>query len=319
MKKYVFEEIEKKIQKFLDELKKKYDELNNINAKDFTNLKDYEDFFIGNAAPIQKPDLTKLTEICFNIYKDKDNNTDSNKDATTEQKKETPKSDKDNKLDKPVIPSDTKTTKKTFIFENFNKTFDNFVKEQMSSLSKYINDNFLNVPDNFFSNHESFEWCDITYSGYDFFYELTKNKTKGTKILSNGTMTILRAKEKLENNFKYTIKFKIGLKSGGDFDVGIGTERCGDSCWLRTKDSICISNVGVMNLDINMDNSIKLKDNDIIDLEISTEENKKYFKGFINEKLVCVLDFDLNDIYIMAAMRNNANFIEVLKYEVSPI
>ena len=27
---------------------------------------------MGNAAPIQKPDLSKLSEICFNIYKDKD-------------------------------------------------------------------------------------------------------------------------------------------------------------------------------------------------------------------------------------------------------
>ena len=190
----------------------------------------------------------------------------------------------------------------------------------MSSISQYINENFLNVPDNFFSNHEKFEWCENTYSGYDFFYELTNNKAKGTKILSNGTMTILRAKDKLENNFIYRIKFKIGLKSGGDFDVGIGTEKCGDSCWLRTKESICISNVGIMNLDINMDNSIRLKDNYIVELEIGTEEKKKkYFKGLINDKLVCLLDFELNDIYIMAAMRNNSNFIEVLKYDVSPI
>ena len=317
LKKYLFEEIEKKIKNFLEELKKKYDELNNINAKDFTNLKDYEDFFIGNAAPIQKPDLTKLSEICFNIYTD--NNKDTNKDVINEKTKETPKSDNDNTIEKPIMPSDTKETKNNFIFENFNKSFDKFVKEEMSSISIYINENFLNVPDNFFSNHEKLEWCENTYSGYDFFYELTNNKTKGTKFLSNGTMTILRAKDKLENNFRYRIKFKIGLKSGGDFDVGIGTEKCGDSCWLRTKESICISNVGIMNLDINMDNSIKLKNNDIIDLEISTEENKKYFKGFINDELVCLLDFDLNDIYIMAAMRNNSNFIEVLKYDASPI
>ena len=74
-----------------------------------------------------------------------------------------------------------------------------------------------------------------------------------------------------------------------------------------------------MNLDINMDDSIKLKDNDIVELEIGTEEKKKYFKGLINDKLVCLLDFELNDIYIMAAMRNTSNFIEVLKYDVTPI
>ena len=100
-------------------------------------------------------------------------------------------------------------------------------------------------------------------------------------------MTILRAKDQLEDNCLYKIKFKIGLKSGGDFDIGIGTEKVGESCWLRTKESLCISNIGIMNLDINMDNSIKLKDNDIIDLEINTEIGKKTFRGSINKKLVC--------------------------------
>lgn len=306
LKKDVFKEIENKINNFLNELKHKYDELNNINAKDFTNLKEYEDFFMGNAAPIQKPDLSKLSEICLNIYRDTNN----------KNIKETPKSD-NSRLEKPVLPVSPK--KSNFNLDNFNKAFDSFLKEQLSSTLKYINENFFNTPDNFFTNQQKFQWCESTYSGYDFFYELTHNKTKGTKILSNGTMTVLRAKEKLENNYKYNIKFKVGLKSGGDFDLGIGTEKCGDSCWLRTKESICISNIGIMNLDINMDNSIRLKDNDIIDIEISTENNKKYFKGTINDKLVCVLDFDLNDVYIMAAMRNNSNYIEVLKYEVSPI
>ena len=33
-----------------------------------------------------------------------------------------------------------------------------------------------------------------------------------------------------------------------------------------------------MNLDINMDNSIRLKDNDIVELEIGTEEKKNILK-----------------------------------------
>ena len=83
---------------------------------------------------------------------------------------------------KNLLPSDAKKIKNNFIFENFNKSFDKFVKEEMSSISQYINENFLNVPDNFFSNHEKFEWYENTYSDYDFFYELTNNKTKGTKF-----------------------------------------------------------------------------------------------------------------------------------------
>ena len=262
---------------------------------------------MGNAAPLQKPDLNKLSEICFNLYKDTNNSNNE---------KQISKSKDDNQLEKPSLQNKTNFN---LSFEYFNKIFDNFIKEEKVSASKYINTKFLNIPENYFCNKPKFEWCEVTYYGYDFFYELTNNKAKGTKILSNGTMTILRAKEILENNFIYKIKFKIGLIRGGDFDLGIGTNKCGDSCWLRNKESICISNIGIMNLDINMDNSIQLKNNDIIDLEISTRENQKYFKCFVNDTLVCLLDFELNDVYIMAAMRNNSNFIEVLKYDVSPI
>ena len=41
-----------------------------------------------------------------------------------------------------LLPSDTNKIKNNFIFENFNKSFDIFGKEEMSSISKYINENF---------------------------------------------------------------------------------------------------------------------------------------------------------------------------------
>ena len=258
-----------------------------------------------------------MSEICGNIYKDNYHQND-NKDIKNKTKIPSifSKPGPENKNDNPG----KKNLKKPINFINLNKQFENYIKEELSTMNNYINENFLKFPDHIFvfsSSH--FEWCEKTYSGYDFFYELEKNKMKGTKVLSNGTMTVLRAKELLEENYKYNIKFKIGLINGGDFDVGIGTEKVGDSCWLRSKESLCLSNIGILNLDINMDNSIRLRDNDIVDFEISTEDNKKYFKASINDKLVCLLDYNLNNVYIMAAMRNNGNSIEVLKYAASPI
>lgn len=309
LKKDVINEIENKTNNFIQELKNKYNELINFNAKDFANLKDYEEFFIGNAAPIQKPDHSKLSEICFNIYKEgnKSSGGTPSEGASTEKPSKKQKEQKEKK-----------EQKNNFILDNFKKEFENYIKDQFSSIQKYINDNYLIMPNNFF-NSKGFEWCEQTYSGYDFFYELSNNKTKGVKTLSNGTMTILRAKEMLENNHLYKIKFKIGLRNNGDFDVGIGTEKVGDSCWLRTKESLCISNTGVLNLDLNMDNSITLRDKDIVYLEISTEEGNKYFEGHINGKLICKLDFYLDNVYIMAAIRNTNNFIEVLEYKDSPL
>ena len=76
-----------------------------------------------------------------------------------------------------------------------------------------------------------------------------------------------------------------------------------------------------MNMDINMDNSIKLKDNDVINLEINTKVGSKYFKGFINNVLVCLIDydFDAKEVFVMAAMRNVGSFIELEEYDISPL
>lgn len=306
IKQKVINEIEKKTNNFIQELKNKYNELINFNAKGFANLKDYEEFFIGNAAPIQKPDHSKLSEICFNIYKEfnKSNGTTSKGEGT---------------LQKPTKkPKEKKEKNNNFNLVEYKKKFDDFINVQFSSIQKYINEKYLAMPNNLFYS-KTFEWCKQTYSGYDFFYELSNNNTKGVKSLSNGTMTILRAKEQLEDNHLYKIKFKIGLYNNGDFDVGIGTEKVGESCWLRTKESLCISNTGVLNLDINMDNSITLKDKDIVYFEICTLEGGKYFEGYINEKLICKLDFYLENIYIMAAIRNTYNSIEVLDYKDIPL
>lgn len=316
LKTEIINELEKKINSFIEDLTNKYKNLIGNNGNNYANLKEYEDFFIGNAAPIQRLDLVKLSEICGNIYKD-----NYKKDTKeVENKKNTPlgfsKPGPDIKKDIP----EKKKLKKKINLEELNKEFENYIKEELSTMNNYIEENFLKFPGYIFdSSSTHFEWCEKTYSGYDFFYDLENNKMKGTKISSNGTMTILRAKELLEENYIYNIKFKIGLTNGGDFDVGIGTEKVGDSCWLRTKESLCLSNIGVMNLDINMDNSIRLRDNDIVDLEINTEEKKKYFKASINNKLVCFIDYDLNNVYIMAAMRNIGNSIEVLKYTALPI
>ena len=305
LKKKLIEEIESKTNNFKEDIKSKFNELGNCNAKDFKNLKEYEDFFLGNAAPVLNPDHTKLSEICNNIYEE------SNKDSGT------PKGSIQGFAKPNSVISNGK--KKNFNKERFNDEFNKFIEDQLSSFNNYIKENFLQMPDNLFSSTAKFEWCDKTYSGYDFFYALANKNTKGTKVSSSGTMTVIRAKEKMQDNHIYKIIFKIGYKSGGDFDVGIGTDKVGESCWLRTKESLCISNTGVISMDINMDNSITIKDKDIIKLEINTQVEQNHFIGYINDKLICDIDFVINDIYIMAAIRNTENYIEVLDYDVIPI
>ena len=287
LKQKIFSEIEQKINEYKDKLKKKLQGINNNENKININMKHYEEFFVGNAAPIQRPDLTKLSEICSKIYKEKDNKNEG------------------------LNYNDYNNNRIRLLFEESSKSTADFLKAEYISINNYIKQRFL-------VSRFVFEWCRKTYGGYDFFYELTNDNTKATKKISQGTMTVLRAKEPLYDNNLYRLQFRIGLKNVGDYDVGIGTDKTGESCWLRTKESICISNTGVINLDINMDNSIKLKDKDVINLEINTQIGKKTFKGFINKKLVCMIDFDIQDnVYVMAAMRNVGSFIELESYEVT--
>ena len=285
----IISEIDNKINEYKEKVKKKLKGINNNGNKISKNIKQYSEFFVGNAAPVQKPDFVKLSEICTGIFTEKDSaimNNDNNKERNNRIK---------------------------LLYEESNKSMDDFLKIQYASISRYIQQNFL-------ISRYIFEWCQKTYGGYDFFYELVNNNTKATKKMSQGTMTVLRSKEHLYNNHLYKLKFRIGLKNVGDYDVGIGTDKTGESCWLRTKESICISNTGVINMDINMDNSIKLKDRDIVDLEINTKIGNKTFKGYINNRLVCLIDFDIkDDIFIMAAMRNVGSFIELESYEILPL
>ena len=290
LKKKIISEIDEKIGEYKEKLKRKMKGNNNNNIDNINTsmIRHYEEFFVGNAAPVQRPDLFKLSEICFSIFKDKDKlllNNNSNID----------------------------NNKNKRFYEELNKSTEDFLKSQYILISKYIKQNFL-------ISKYAFEWCKKIYGGYDFFYELTNNNTKATKKLSQGTMTVLRSKEPIYDNHLYRLKFRIGIKNMGDFDVGIGTDKTGESCWLRTKESICLSNTGVINMDINVDNSNKLKDRDIVDLEINTKIGNKTFKGSINNNLVFLIDIEIKDtIFIMAAMRNVGSFIELEAYEIIPL
>ena len=308
--------IEVKIINFMNDLKKVYTDLskNITNENKYLNIKEFENFFTTNTTPTTKPKLTKLSEICTNLYKEgfikeeilekKDSKNEKN------EKKETDRGDS------PLNISENKI-KMNSPLDNFNKKLDDLLKEQLALMTKYIEENILVLSDKCFSIPYKFEWCSKSYTGDGFLYELTNNNRIGTKILEDRIMTILRAKEEIKNNSIYNFKFKIGLKTEGDFDIGIGTEKEANTCWLRNSESLCISNSGIRSMGIIVDNVSKLKDNDILDIEINTKKKEKYFKAVLNNKLICHIDFEFDNAFIMAAIRNTGNYIEVLESKVS--
>lgn len=309
--------LEVKIINFMNDLKKIYTNLskNITNENKYLNIKEFENFFKSNAAPTTSSELTKLSEICTNLYKEgyiKEEILEKKNDKN--EKKETDKGESIIPLN---IDENENKIELNSPLKNFNKKLDELIKEQLELMTKYIEENILVISNNCFSIPYKFEWCSKSYTGDGFLYELTNNNRIGTKILEDRIMTILRAKEEIKNNSIYNIKFKIGLKTEGDFDIGIGTEKEANTCWLRNSESLCISNSGIRSLGIIMDNVTKLKDNDILDIEINTNEKGKYFKAILNNKLICMLDFEFDKAFIMAAMRNTGNYIEVLESKVS--
>ena len=309
--------LEVKIMNFMNDLKQLYPNIiKSINNDDkFSNIKEFVNFFGSNAAPTTKPELTKLSEICMKLYKEgstKEEILEKKNENEKKEKKETDRGDNNN------LSSEIENKiKANPCLNKFNKKLDELIKDQLSLMTKYIEENILVFSNNCLSTPYIFEWCSKSYTGDGFLFELSNNNKIGTKIMKDETMTILRSKEEIKNNLIYNIKFKIGLKKEGDFDIGIGTEKEANTCWLRNSETISISNKAIRRLGMVMDDRIKLKDNDILDIEISTKEKEKYFKAILNNNLICDLDFELDNIFFMAAIRNVGNYIEVLDSKIS--
>ena len=291
-------DIENKINDFQSNIEKQYKDLyfQGKNAIISKNLEKLEEFFGGNAAPILKIDLNNLSEIINNVYFNHCKETDGQLNNYNK--------NVENKVDNSKL-------------EELSKKVSDFIHNlEQTSKTLFYNDNKPKQIKNTNKNFD-FQWCNKTYDTYKFLYELSNYNKNGRKVLEDETMTILRAKDGLKNNCLYKFRFKIGRIYEGDFDVGIGTDNIGGTCWLRNSESICLSSSGVFNLGMNMDDSQLLQNNDIVDIEVDTKN--KQFKGTINDKLICVLDYSLQDIYIMVAIRNNGNYIETLDANSTPL
>jgi len=300
-KREIFDKMEKKVDYFLNDLYMNYRKLKQKNKRNFKSLKEYKSFCNDNVSISgQELDLNKLTELCFNIRNEA--NEEKEKAKNEDRKQETLKNENYEKIYNEL--------------ELFNQNFDKYIKEQSSTLTNYINENFLKISEYGFDSKKNFEWLNKVYFGSLFYYELSHNNSIGVKIYGDGCWSILRSKEKLKNNYIYKIKCIIGLSRRGSFDIGIGKEQQSDFFYLRNNKSICISTAGIMDSG-NKIGTCQLKDNDIIDLEICTKIGNKSFKGSINNKPVCSINFDFDDdIYIMASMNKISSYIEVLEYYI---
>jgi hypothetical protein len=206
--------------------------------------------------------------------------------------------------------------------DKFNHNFKKYVQDVNNTLCEFLNSKFLVTPSNIlFSDNLYFEWAEKTFANFGMFYSISNNKLTAAKTQNDGTITILRSKDKLNLNENYYIEFLIDCKKFGDCEVGFGKESVGPICWLRTPGAYGIMNVGIYENGKNTKKEIRLEDGDIIGFEIYLKNDKnnpnfcRTAKIFKNSKFVHEFRIEIEEIYIMTAIRKVGNSVTIKDFK----
>lgn len=199
--------------------------------------------------------------------------------------------------------------------QKFDDNFKKYIQDVNKTLCDFLNTKFLVTSSNIlFSENLYFEWSEKTFGNYGLLYSFSNNKFTATKVQNDGTITILRAKDKLNFNENYYIEFYVDCKKFGDCEVGFGKESVGPSCWLRSQGAYGITNVGIYENGKAIKKEIRLEDGDVIGFEIYLK-NVRTCKLLKNSKLVHEFKIDIDEIYPLAAIRKVGNSITVKDFK----
>ena len=199
--------------------------------------------------------------------------------------------------------------------EILNKNLKYFMEEIQIKLTEFFKNNLVVNPHNLYKKNYFFEWSEKCYQNFPFLFNLQIKNSKISKILDDSTISICRSKNKLEIKEGYVIEFLIDLKKGGDIDLGIGTDYIGNEFWIRVPNSYSISNKGIYENGKLTKKDMILEDGDIIKFEILLGEKNKTFKITKNKKISHEIKIELNEIYILAAIRKIGNSITVKDFK----
>lgn len=202
-------------------------------------------------------------------------------------------------------------------FEDLEKNIKKFISDQNLVISNFLQTQYL-VPKSY-SNHVvkvQFQWAETSYGNYGFFYTLSNDNQTSTKTSSDGTITIVRGKDVLVQGLSYYIEYLINAPQCGDFDVGFGKENVGYSCWLRTTGGYGITNMGIYINGRLSDKTKRIKDKDIVGMNINLKNNTNECDFFINKKKVYSFTFEAMEIVPMCAIRKLNNSVTVTSFQI---
>ena len=210
---------------------------------------------------------------------------------------------------------------KTDLYNKINEDINDFINKQINFYEKKIPEDFQKLFNNDYNNNNpnfkpiNFEWDSKTYGAYNFLYDIS-HKNIAKKVFENGTITVIKSKNILQNNKIYSILFLVNNTFGGDYHFGFGNDLHAACCWLKEGSTYYIREDGIFNADRKL-NDHGLRNNDLINFIIDLIDKK--FKIIINNYEIYEGNFFIDkDIYILAAIRNCNNSLIVKEfYEIN--
>jgi len=199
--------------------------------------------------------------------------------------------------------------------------FETAFKQNFSLISKqikeYLNTKLFGSVNSILNEGSEFEWSDKTYANYGFLYTLSNNNCTATKSLNDGTITMLRSAQKVEEGKFYTIEIVPDIKKLGDFDIGIGNDSVGSNCWIRAIGGYGITNVGIYSNGRVIDSNKKLNHDDSIVLEIDMKV-EKVMRIKKNGSFLMELKLEIKPpIYFFCAVRKVGNSVTVKNFMIN--
>jgi hypothetical protein len=199
--------------------------------------------------------------------------------------------------------------------DKFNTNMKTYIGDTNKLITEFLNNKFFTNYNFLFNNSNLvFEWSTKSYGNYGFLYSLSPNKLAASKSTNDGTITIVRSRDKL-NMENYYLEFLIDSKKGGDMEIGIGRDNVGTSCWLRTQGAYGITNMGIYEYGKLVKKDEKIEDGNIIGFEVNMR-NGRTGKIFKNSKFIHEFKIDIDEVYIMAAIRKVGNSVILREYKL---
>ena len=155
-------------------------------------------------------------------------------------------------------------------------------------------------------------WTNEIINTNEFLYTLKDNNYLAEKTKENQYIYKVKSYYQLKLDKIYKIEYKVNYTHGGDFHIGFASSSGGS--WLKSNDSVAITNEGLFINNININQNLLIENGKKYQFIINI--SKKYFTININGLNAGEFYFNFqNNIFAQAAIRHIGNSVSIRSYE----